>query len=112
MQILPIDLTALIGSISRLAEKSGSLRQAVEIAQATPDQVALVEKIYDAFKHYHPIHTNNNAALCAAACRAPAEGPGSAQRRKGPLKRYASRKRFPQTRLPSSIRAAPRFPGS
>ncbi|BFH34211.1 hypothetical protein J6TS7_32860 [Paenibacillus dendritiformis] len=27
----------------------------------------LVERIWDAFKHYHPVHTINNAALCAAA---------------------------------------------
>jgi len=49
---------------SRLAE---DIALAVRIAENTPDQLELVEKIWDAFKHYHCVHTNNNAALCAAA---------------------------------------------
>lgn len=49
---------------SRLAE---DITLAVRIAEETPDQLELVEKIWDAFNHYHCVHTNNNAALCAAA---------------------------------------------
>lgn len=49
---------------SRLAE---DIALAVQIAEDTADQLELVEKIWDAFKHYHCVHTNNNAALCAAA---------------------------------------------
>ncbi|MFC5403206.1 ADP-ribosylglycohydrolase family protein [Cohnella soli] len=49
---------------SRLAE---DIALAVRIAENTTDQLELVEKIWDAFKHYHCVHTNNNAALCAAA---------------------------------------------
>lgn len=43
------------------------VRKAVAIARTAPDQVELVERIWEAFKHYHPVHTINNAALCAAA---------------------------------------------
>ncbi|OPA73597.1 hypothetical protein BVG16_27695 [Paenibacillus selenitireducens] len=49
---------------SRLAE---DVALAVRIAEETNDQVELVSKIWESFKHYHPVHTNNNAALCAAA---------------------------------------------
>ncbi|WP_018758039.1 ADP-ribosylglycohydrolase family protein [Paenibacillus terrigena] len=48
----------------RLAE---DVALAVRIAEETNDQVELVSKIWESFKHYHPVHTNNNAALCAAA---------------------------------------------
>ncbi|MDR0268204.1 ADP-ribosylglycohydrolase family protein [Paenibacillus sp.] len=48
----------------RLAE---DVALAVKIAEETDDQLELVSKIWEAFKHYHPVHTNNNAALCAAA---------------------------------------------
>lgn len=48
----------------RLAE---DIKRAVSIAEQTDDQVELVSQIWDAFNHYHPVHTNNNAALCAAA---------------------------------------------
>ncbi|MCU6707385.1 ADP-ribosylglycohydrolase family protein [Paenibacillus sp. J5C_2022] len=49
---------------SRLAE---DIALAVRIAESTDDQVELVDRVWQAFKHYHPVHTNNNAALCAAA---------------------------------------------
>lgn len=53
-----------IPSTSRLYS---DIRKAVEIAKSAKDQVELVEKIWDAFNHYHCVHTNNNAALCAAS---------------------------------------------
>ncbi|MBG9795166.1 crystallin [Paenibacillus dendritiformis] len=43
------------------------VRKAVAIARTAANQVDLVEQIWDAFKHYHPVHTINNAALCAEA---------------------------------------------
>lgn len=49
---------------SRLAE---DVRQAIEIAHSATDQLDLVSRIWEAFKHYNAVHTNNNAALVAAA---------------------------------------------
>lgn len=43
------------------------IKRAVEIAQKAKDQVDLVDQIWEAFKHYSPVHTNNNAALCVAS---------------------------------------------
>jgi len=43
------------------------IRRAVEITATATDQLDLVSKIWEEFKHYDPVHTNNNAALCAAA---------------------------------------------
>jgi ADP-ribosylglycohydrolase len=43
------------------------VKKAVEIAKKSKEQVELVDNIWEVFKHYHPVHTNNNAALCAAA---------------------------------------------
>ncbi len=53
-----------IPATSRLA---ADIHRAVEIAESAVDQVSLVEQIWEAFKHYNPVHTNNNAALVAAA---------------------------------------------
>ncbi|KRE98401.1 hypothetical protein ASG89_05155 [Paenibacillus sp. Soil766] len=53
-----------IPSTSRLAK---DIKIAIEIAKSTTDQLVLVERIWHAFNHYHPVHTNNNAALVVAA---------------------------------------------
>ncbi|WP_028611564.1 ADP-ribosylglycohydrolase family protein [Paenibacillus harenae] len=53
-----------IPATSRLA---ADIRKAVEIASAAKDQLSLVDQIWEAFKHYDPVHTNNNAALVTAA---------------------------------------------
>lgn len=53
-----------IPSTSRLAT---DIRLAMEIAEDAKDQLSLVDRIWEAFKHYHPVHTNNNAALVAAS---------------------------------------------
>jgi ADP-ribosylglycohydrolase len=55
---------AQIPQRSRLAEAIG---QALAIARSATDQVDLVSRIWDAFSHYHPVHTINNAALVAAS---------------------------------------------
>jgi len=49
---------------SRLAH---DVRKAVSIAKAARTQEELVANIWEAFKHYNPVHTNNNAALVAAS---------------------------------------------
>ncbi|CAH1217700.1 hypothetical protein PAECIP111891_04623 [Paenibacillus allorhizoplanae] len=43
------------------------IHKAVEIAQGTNDQLTLVKRVWDAFSHYDPVHTNNNAAMVAAS---------------------------------------------
>lgn len=43
------------------------IKKSVAIAKEAKDQLQLAENIYEAFKHYDPVHTNNNAALCVAS---------------------------------------------
>lgn len=43
------------------------IRQAGAIARGAASQLELVDRIWEVFKHYHPVHTNNNAALVAAS---------------------------------------------
>jgi ADP-ribosylglycohydrolase len=62
-QIVEIGLSE-IPQGSRLAQ---DIRQAVEIGHGARTQVELIERIWDAFCHYHPVHTNNNAGLVAAS---------------------------------------------
>ena len=49
---------------SRLA---ADIKTAVRIAESAKSQLELLEKIWNEFAHYNAVHTNNNAALCAAA---------------------------------------------
>ncbi|KKO51876.1 ADP-ribosylglycohydrolase family protein [Paenibacillus sp. DMB20] len=56
-----------LSEIPRTCRLAGDIRLAVSIAQNAKTQLELVDRIWEAFKHYHPVHTNNNAALCAAA---------------------------------------------
>jgi ADP-ribosylglycohydrolase len=53
-----------IPSTSRLFH---DIRKAVDIARSATDQLDLVNRIWEAFKHYDGVHTNNNAALVAAS---------------------------------------------
>lgn len=46
---------------------ASDIRQAIDIALGAGSQLELVERIWEAFKHYDPVHTNNNAALVAAS---------------------------------------------
>lgn len=48
----------------RLAQ---DIRQAVQIAQEATGQLDLVGRLWEAFQHYNPVHTNNNAALVTAS---------------------------------------------
>lgn len=43
------------------------IRKAIAIAKNAESQLELVENIYEAFKDYDAVHTNNNAALCVAS---------------------------------------------
>ncbi|KPV56077.1 crystallin [Paenibacillus sp. A3] len=56
-----------LSEIPQHCRLASDIRQAVAIAREAKDQVELVDRVWEAFKHYHPVHTNNNAALCAAA---------------------------------------------
>jgi len=46
---------------------AADLRKAVELAKNASDEVELVKALWENFDHYHPVHTNNNAALCVAS---------------------------------------------
>lgn len=56
-----------LSQIPNRCRLASDIKKAVEIAQTSRDQLELVENIWDNFKHYHPIHTNNNAALVIAS---------------------------------------------
>ncbi|MGZ9587181.1 ADP-ribosylglycohydrolase family protein [Paenibacillus marinisediminis] len=56
-----------LSEIPRQCRLARDIRLAVSIAQEATSQLELVDRIWESFKHYHPVHTNNNAALCAAA---------------------------------------------
>jgi len=56
-----------LSEIPRHSRLASDIRLAVNIANEAKSQLELVDRIWEAFKHYHPVHTNNNAALCAAA---------------------------------------------
>lgn len=43
------------------------IKMAVELVSNSRSQLELVERIWDAFCHYDPFHTNNNASLVTAA---------------------------------------------
>jgi hypothetical protein len=56
-----------LGVIPGNCRLANDVKKAVEIASSCTKQLELVERIWDAFSHYDPFHTNNNAALVAAA---------------------------------------------
>ncbi|MDF2723830.1 MAG: crystallin, partial [Paenibacillus sp.] len=56
-----------LSEIPRNCRLAHDIEQAISIAKDAKDQVELVDRIWEAFKHYHPVHTNNNAALVAAS---------------------------------------------
>jgi ADP-ribosylglycohydrolase len=62
-KIIAIGLSEIPRS-SRLAE---AVLKAAEIAHTSTSQLELVERVWNAFCDYHPVHTINNAALVAAA---------------------------------------------
>jgi len=60
-------IEAGLAQIPKNCRLTHDIVKAVEITKAAKDQITLVKNIWDAFKHYNPVHTNNNAALCAAS---------------------------------------------
>jgi ADP-ribosylglycohydrolase len=60
-------IAAGLGQIPSNSRLAHDIRKAVEIARDAVDQIDLVSRIWEAFKHYDPVHTNNNAALVAAS---------------------------------------------
>jgi len=60
-------IEAGLGQIPENCRLAHDIKKAVEITKAAKDQIDLVKNIWEAFKHYDPVHTNNNAALCAAS---------------------------------------------
>ncbi|MBM7565220.1 ADP-ribosylglycohydrolase family protein [Paenibacillus sacheonensis] len=56
-----------LGVIPANSRLASDIKLAIEIAESTNGQVELTQRIWDAFCHYDAVHTNNNAALCAAA---------------------------------------------
>ncbi|GAA3409666.1 ADP-ribosylglycohydrolase family protein [Paenibacillus hodogayensis] len=56
-----------LSEIPRNCRLTHDIEQAISITKEAGSQLELVERIWEAFKHYHPVHTNNNAALVAAS---------------------------------------------
>ncbi len=56
-----------LSEIPRNCRLAHDIEQAITIAGRAKSQVQLVDEIWEAFKHYDPVHTNNNAALVAAS---------------------------------------------
>ncbi|TLS51054.1 ADP-ribosylglycohydrolase family protein [Paenibacillus antri] len=56
-----------LSEIPRDSRLARDVLQAVDIARSSATQLELVERVWAAFEHYHPVHTNNNAALVAAS---------------------------------------------
>lgn len=56
-----------LSEIPRDCRLAHDVRRAIAIAGSAGSQIELVSQIWDAFNHYHPVHTNNNAALVAAS---------------------------------------------
>lgn len=56
-----------LSEIPKTSRLAADIHKAVEIASTAKDQISLVDQIWEAFKHYNPVHTNNNAALVAAS---------------------------------------------
>lgn len=54
---------SVIPTTSRLY---ADIRKAIALAHKAESEEALYASLWEAFGHYHPVHTNNNAAVCAA----------------------------------------------
>jgi len=62
-KIIQIGLSQ-IPATSRLAT---DIKKAIDLTRKARSQLELVELIWNNFNHYHPVHTNNNAAMVTAA---------------------------------------------
>lgn len=55
-----------LAQIPRNCRLTQDVRQAMAIARSSATAEELLDRLWQAFAHYDPVHTNNNAALCAA----------------------------------------------
>ena len=55
-----------LAQIPRNCRLTQDVRQAMAIARSSATAEELLDRLWQAFEHYDPVHTNNNAALCAA----------------------------------------------
>jgi len=64
-------IEAGLAQIPKTSRLHAEMRQTIDICQRHGNDFAKFEavfdEIYDLLEHYHPVHTNNNAALCVAA---------------------------------------------
>lgn len=61
-------IEAGLSVIPKTSRLYSDIKLAIKLAREHKNDLdALIAAIYDAFGSYHPVHTNNNAALCAAA---------------------------------------------
>jgi ADP-ribosylglycohydrolase len=60
-------IKAGLSVIPKTSRLYADILRTIEICDETNDTDRLVEKLWKEFNHYHPVHTNNNAALCAAS---------------------------------------------
>lgn len=64
----PLKLVQIgLSEIPRNCRLARDVKQAVDMALGTDDPLELVERLWNAFNHYSPVHTINNAALVAAS---------------------------------------------
>lgn len=59
-------MEAGLAQIPRNCRLAQDVRQAMAIARSSATAEELLDRLWQAFEHYDPVHTNNNAALCAA----------------------------------------------
>ena len=55
-----------LAQIPRNCRLTQDVRQTMAIARSSATAEELLDRLWQAFEHYDPVHTNNNAALCAA----------------------------------------------
>jgi ADP-ribosylglycohydrolase len=60
-------VNAGLSVIPKTSRLYADIRRTIEICDQISDTDKLMEALWKEFDHYHPVHTNNNAALCAAA---------------------------------------------
>ena len=60
-------IEAALAQIPANCRLADAVRQTIPIVESAKDELDLVEKIWNAFGHYHCVHAINNTALCVAA---------------------------------------------
>lgn len=60
-------IEAGLNEIPQYSRLSIDIQKAVKFAKSAKNQLDLADKLWQEFNHYGAVHTNNNAALCAAS---------------------------------------------